>query len=444
MKKLHFRFFTWLKLGLDGIFSKPLRLIALVFLSTFAISLFGLSLTMALYDEAKAKAESLYKYENSVAIEIDGAAEGYSEKIYSATGKKFTPLIYDEAIENWDCFYGSGASMDVDTDCLLSSPQKVILVDTTVFREAGISVIGDTPTKKDEVIICRCMANAIIKFGYYDNISSPKYYDYEAEKLVYDKAYETSYSSIKKFVGDKRKISLRDPSTGECFEATIVGVADYTCDNNHVSSASGTPDLYDAVYVSEEYMSLYGEQSLSYLVSGKADSAEQAAEILSFCKSDENLNAVAEAILTVEQYRDSISAFQRGFLWGSLGCAAFAAVLIYQFIALSVQQKLQEIGILRALGAKPADVFWIFFSESFILAFVYAVLATPVVALGSWALNEVLKNVFAIAVSVLNFHIAVPFAMLLLSVIITVVASLVPIMRAVRKSPAEYIRENQE
>jgi len=443
MKKLHFRIFTWLRLGLNGIFSRPLRLVALVFLSTFAIALFGLSMTMALYDEDKAKAESLYKYENSIAIEINGAAGDYADKVYSATGKKFTSLIYDEAIENWDHFYGSGAILSENADCLLTSPQRIILTDAEVFKEAGISVIGEIPKKKDEIMLCRCMANAILEFGYYDNISSPQYYDYETGKWVYDKAYKKSYSSIKKFVEDKNKISLKNPSTGETFEATIVGVADYTCDNYHISS-SEMPDLYDAVYVSEEYMSLYGKQDLSYIVSGKVESAEQAEKILSFCKADENLNAVAEAIVTVENYRDSISTFQRGFFWGSIGFAAFAAVLIYQFIALSVEQKLQEIGILRAIGARPSDVFWIFFSESFVLAFVYAVFATPAVAIGTVALNAALKNLFDIAISVLNFHIAVSFAMLLLSVTITVIASLIPIIRAAKKSPAEYIRENQE
>lgn len=445
MKTHRFMFFTWARLGMNGIFAHPLRLIALIFLSTFALSLFGLSLTMALYDEDRAKVESLYKYEETLVVEKDGdSEEDYIGEICASTGKRFTKLVFDEAVVDWYRFYyGNYAVASENTDCLLSSPQKVIQADVTVFKEAGISILGKKPEKKDEIMISRCMANSILTFGYYDEITSKEKYGDTIDFEEYDEELRTEYSSLRQLAAAKRQILLKDPSTGETFPATIVGIADYTCNVTHMSDSAGTiGNLYDAIYISDEYILSYGETGISYMISAGADSVGQAEKIISFCNEKE-LVLAAQSFAEVEAYGETIYKFQSGFMRGSLAFAAFAALLIYQFISISIKQRLNEIGILRALGAKPSDMFGIFFSESFILSFVYAAFAVPTVLAGSWGLNTALKELFMIKVSVLNFHIVVPFAMLLLSVLITMAASFIPIFRAAKKSPVEYIRENE-
>jgi len=444
MKKSSFMFFKWARLGVHGIFAHPLRLIALVFLSTFALALFGLSLTMALYDEDRARVESLYKYEETIIVENNaGADKDYIEEIYSDTEKRFTRLIFDDATVNWYRFYyGNYATQSENPDCLLAAPQKVIQADITVFKEAGISILGRKPEKKDEVMISRCMANTILKFGYYDEIASLEKYGDTLDSEHYDKTLRTEYSSLKKFVNAERKLLMKDHATGETFAATIVGVADYTCASEHYDGYEYVGSLYDAIYVSEEYILSYGDLGAFYMISARATSTSQAGKIISFCNKN-GLLLEAQSLVEVEGYGEMIKKFQTGFMWGSLVFAIFAAMLIYQFISLSIKQRLKEIGILRAIGATPADVLGIFFSESFILSFVYVLLAVPTVLLGSWGMNTALENLFLIHVSVLNFHIAVPFAILALSVLITAAASFIPIFRAAKKPPVEYIRENE-
>ena len=124
------------------------------------------------------------------------------------------------------------------------------------------------------------------------------------------------------------------------------------------------------------------------------------------------------------------------WLLGAFAAAAMvlAAIGIYGLLAYSVEQRRQEMGIRRALGARPADILRLVLREGLLLT-----LAGIAVGLsGALALNR--------ALAALLFHVSptdpVIFAgMALLFVAVALIASYPPARRALEVDPVVAIRE---
>ena len=126
------------------------------------------------------------------------------------------------------------------------------------------------------------------------------------------------------------------------------------------------------------------------------------------------------------------------FMWIGIVLAAFSMLLLSSFIATSISYKKKEIGILRAVGARGADVFKIFFSEAFVIALICFVLGVAGSIFGCRLLNTELAD--TINASIFVFGTA-SFAILLgIALITSAVATFFPVSSAARKKPVEAIR----
>jgi ABC-type antimicrobial peptide transport system permease subunit len=117
----------------------------------------------------------------------------------------------------------------------------------------------------------------------------------------------------------------------------------------------------------------------------------------------------------------------------------FAALLLCNFISVSISYKKKEIGILRAVGARGIDVFKIFFSESLIIAAICVLLASIGTALVCKVLNAEMGDAIA-GVSLFVFR---PLSLLMLigiAILTAAIATFLPVWNAARKKPVESIR----
>ena len=113
-------------------------------------------------------------------------------------------------------------------------------------------------------------------------------------------------------------------------------------------------------------------------------------------------------------------------------------LLLSGFIATSISYKKKEIGILRAVGARGADVFKIFFSEAFVIALICFVLGVAGSIFGCRMLNAELADTINASIFVFG---AASFAILLgIALITSAVATFFPVSSAARKKPVEAIR----
>ena len=143
---------------------------------------------------------------------------------------------------------------------------------------------------------------------------------------------------------------------------------------------------------------------------------------------------------TLDNFNEFIEIGAKVFMWIGVGFAVFSALMLMNFISVSISYKKREIGILRAVGAKSSDVYKIFFSESLIIALINYVLALIVTVAGTMVFNGVVRNE-GINVTLLNFGLRQVILMLLISIGVAAIASFLPVYKIARKKPVDAIKD---
>lgn len=130
----------------------------------------------------------------------------------------------------------------------------------------------------------------------------------------------------------------------------------------------------------------------------------------------------------------------RVFFWIGVGFALFASIMLANFISTSISYKKQEIGILRAIGARGSDVFRIFFSESFIIAMINFVLSATGTGIVTAIINMVIRTRTNILVTILIFNIRQIALLFAVSILVAALASFFPVWHIAKKRPIDAIR----
>lgn len=160
---------------------------------------------------------------------------------------------------------------------------------------------------------------------------------------------------------------------------------------------------------------------------------------------EDRQNGVVHYSMTNELYQSAsyttsmLETFKIAFLIAGLVLAVFSALMLFNFISTSISSKRKEIGILRAVGARGVDVFKIFFSEALIIALICFVLAAVCTGVTCMIMNGFLVLSF-VALNVLDFgliNIALIFG---IAIVVSFLATILPVFFAARKSPVESIR----
>ena len=171
----------------------------------------------------------------------------------------------------------------------------------------------------------------------------------------------------------------------------------------------------------------------------KTEYTQEQVEFMLNCKAKG-----AKYTFTSDRYRnvnfivEMISVLKNVFFWTGVGFGVFAALMMLNFITVSIAGKKKDIGILRAIGARKSDVFKIFFSESLFIASVCALLAL----IFSFMTIFFLDNYFVkeIGVSILQFSLATVGLVIAVALVISVIATIIPVLHSSKKPPVESIR----
>lgn len=117
----------------------------------------------------------------------------------------------------------------------------------------------------------------------------------------------------------------------------------------------------------------------------------------------------------------------------------FAAIMLFNFITVSISAKAKEIGILRAVGANKFDVMKIFFAETLLIALT-CFIVSAVLSGAACALINAYTVENALKITVLNYN-AINVAILLsMSLVVSVLSTAVPVLKVANKPPVEGIR----
>lgn len=145
----------------------------------------------------------------------------------------------------------------------------------------------------------------------------------------------------------------------------------------------------------------------------------------------------------LENFLDTIETLAQVFLYVGIAFAVFSALLLMNFIAISISYKKQEIGILRALGAKGSDVYNIFLNESLIITFINYLVSLFLTIGGIFLINNLMKQELGFYLTLLSFGLRQVILLAIVSLIVALVATFLPTFRVSRMKPIDAIHNRK-
>lgn len=219
----------------------------------------------------------------------------------------------------------------------------------------------------------------------------------------------------------------------------LVGIIDNTSEENK-SRLNSTVVASDSVF--KRYTD--GSDNIySFAVGAMPAEKEDVRSAVAYCyREDSNVRYQIQNSVTFEldSVNDALKIMSKYFFWIGIGFAAFAALMLANFIGTSISYKKQEIGILRAIGSRSNDVFRIFFAESFIIAMINFVLSSIGVFAATVIFNTLMRTQAGILITILSFGIRQLILLLAVSLLVAFIASFLPVKRIASKRPIDAIR----
>lgn len=127
------------------------------------------------------------------------------------------------------------------------------------------------------------------------------------------------------------------------------------------------------------------------------------------------------------------------FIVAAIVVGIFSALMLFNFICTSITAKRKEIGILRAVGATGKDVLKIFACESAVLTAVSFLIASLLAFITCLILNNVTLGMSGLVFC--KYGIINVLLILAISVAISFLATIAPVVKEAKKSPVESIRK---
>ena len=119
----------------------------------------------------------------------------------------------------------------------------------------------------------------------------------------------------------------------------------------------------------------------------------------------------------------------------------FAAVLMMNFIIVSISYRKKDIGILRAIGARSTDVLKIFIWEGVMLAAISYVITMIGLQLVTLITNNFAKDEIGVLISPVIITLRQPLLMLVIVAVVTFIACILPVTRIARQRPIDAIKK---
>ena len=116
-----------------------------------------------------------------------------------------------------------------------------------------------------------------------------------------------------------------------------------------------------------------------------------------------------------------------------------SSIMIGIITYISVLERIKEIGILRSIGASKKDISRVFNAETFIVGLVAGVLGIGITVLLNIPINAVIKNVADVS-NLSKLPVGGAVILILISMILTMIAGLIPAKMASKKDPVEALR----
>ena len=117
-----------------------------------------------------------------------------------------------------------------------------------------------------------------------------------------------------------------------------------------------------------------------------------------------------------------------------------SSIMIGIITNISVLERTKEIGILRAIGASKKDVSRVFNAETVIIGFCAGLLGVGVTALLCFPISAILRVITGITSLTAYVPLAGGIILVVISVVLTLIAGIIPARSAAKKDPVIALR----
>ena len=263
----------------------------------------------------------------------------------------------------------------------------------------------------------------------------------------YNKIFNTNISSTNQFAGFENK--MIDLGEFKMFSKDNIA---YEVDRFQVVAVYEIPEIYSSsigAIMSDEKINEINAKNFSrkgvYL---QMPTSEREIEALLQKANDNYIYHVSEISDTLYMVSQIFLIFSIIFQWVALILGIFSTILLFNFVSLSVINKKKDIGILRAIGARGTDVSKIFLIEAMIVGMITVVLSWGLMFLGVLGVNSLLSSNFKTylqsnaidKISLLSVGFGPVVGILLACLIVTVIATIIPIIKISKMKPVDAIK----
>lgn len=456
-------FIVALKLGLSCLKIKKVRTTLIIILFGVALGLLCLFFSTLFYNSNTYESEILNSYSEMDTLYIE-KYEKISSSTYQINMNNVDKILLNSkmninlkyGVRN----YGSQSNLyktikndENGVDYLsLSNIYNLIGYNEEDITNLGYEfTCGTYPTSKDEIVIPLYYYYSFLEYGYIDNSN-----DFISENI-----------SQEDLLGHKLQVEVIKNGSYETIDLIITGIIDTKFDYDRYSYFKSCKSDFD--YNSSDYQNLIYHQSNSYksfgyvneelieeltdngessdfLVSSFPNNQKDILNILNVLDdiSDDNYNYQISTVIDYwfEILNQNILILNYFLLFIGLGLLVFSILLIYSFISFSLEEKKEEIGILRCLGVSKRDTFNIFSLEGLFIAFISVVIALIICAILIYPVNNIMIKNYITNLSPYKIHILGVLMMLAVSVITTIISMLIPLFNFNKKTPIEIVKKD--
>ena len=456
---------TALKLGCRNLLRHPVRLAFTLLLSVFSLILVGIPATVAMFNAEDAYVQALEttglqetsvhcyeryvapnatdqsldqylgadsRYERRLPVTAEDAA-ALQEVLGYPVAMAFNPdsfaiFSFQRNIADLDAV-SAQVQIEGQTQCFMISPTAYVQVDEALLAHCDYTLQGRLPQTADEIAL-----------------PMTAYHSFEVGGLLQGET-TVAIHSPQELIGRTLEIELLrydNSSTSVTAPRIITGIIDTNCDRA-CARTHPQENIHNVLYVGEGYLEQYNYLYLSI----PADHATKAAlvsyvfgaddgtQFLRFYNSTTSLNSDYSASVDMYLMLSNLC------LYVSAAFFVFSFLLLINFISASVRDKLQQMGILRALGTGFSETVKIYTGSAILLGLVIFALSAALMPLGLQLFNAfagmyMTTDLFAVSLQ------APPFLLILAIALLTaILGSLVVLAKYARRSPAEIIRRGQ-
>lgn len=241
---------------------------------------------------------------------------------------------------------------------------------------------------------------------------------------------DTSEVDAKLNNGESIKIYLYDNyDRKDPIEFELVGV--YSCYNGQ--------NYADEMVFSEEAINTYFGKYDYALARKGSDLKGLVQYVENYDDKGNRLGIQFASTPILEDFSSTIMSVSKVLVWVAFGLACFSGFMLMNFISTSISYKKREIGVLRAIGARGKDVFFIFFAEAFVICAINFLLSTVACGIVASIINKVIIEDLGFTVSLLSFGMQQVLLLLVISVGVAFASSFFPVYRIAKKNPIDSI-----